>query len=194
MADTNLLDKSARATLLDVARNAILSHIQRGGTPAFDLAEGPLAEELGAFVSLHMDGDLRGCIGRLEGEGPLLQTVVEMAIAAATEDTRFEPLRAADLRHTEIEISVLSPIRPIAAEAIALGTHGLYVVQGRHRSVLLPQVPGQFSWSLDEFLAQGCRKAGLSDTAWKQPDTRLFSFTAEVFGDMDAFEDGADSA
>ena len=190
MADTEPLDLKARAALLALAREAILSHVQRGGLPAYDIAEGPLHEEVGAFVSLHLDGQLRGCIGRLEGEGPLYQAVAEMAVAAATEDARFEPLPAADLRHTEIEISVLGPLRPIKADAIELGTHGLYVVKGRHRSVLLPQVPVQFGWSREEFLAQGCRKAGLDDTAWQDDDTMLLSFTALVFGDTDTFEQG----
>ncbi len=191
MADTDHLDITARALLLDVAREAILSHVRRGGLPEFDIPDGPLCDELGAFVSLHMDGQLRGCIGRLEGEGPLYQTVAEMAVAAATQDDRFEPLPATDLRHTEIEISVLGPMRPIKADAIELGTHGLYVVQGRHRSVLLPQVPGQFGWSREEFLTHGCRKAGLSDTAWKDAETMLLGFTAEVFGDADTFEEDA---
>ena len=185
LADTKPLDLDDRDDLLDLARKAILVHVQRGGLPEFDIPEGPLHAEVGAFVSLHMQGELRGCVGRLEGEGPLYKTVAEMAVAAATEDARFEPLPAGDLRHTEIEISVLGPMRPIKVEDIELGTHGLYIVRGRHRSVLLPQVPTQFGWSLEEFLTQGCRKAGLSDDAWKEGETMLLGFTAQVFGDTD---------
>ncbi|MDP6943239.1 MAG: AmmeMemoRadiSam system protein A [Myxococcota bacterium] len=192
MAGTEPLDIATRDALLDIARQAILSHVQRGGLPEFELPQGPLHDEVGAFVSLHLDGELRGCIGRLEGEGPLYQTVAQMAVAAATEDARFEPLPAADLRHTEIEVSVLGPLRPIKADSIEVGTHGLYVVQGRFRSVLLPQVPVQFGWSREEFLVQGCRKAGLGDDAWKDTDTMLLSFTAQVFGDADAFEEEGD--
>ena len=189
MGDTEPLDIDARTTLLDLARDAILSHIQRGGLPDFQVADGPLAEEVGAFVSLHLGGELRGCIGRLEGEGPLYETVAEMAVAAATEDARFEPLPAADLRHTEIEISVIGPLRPIKPEAIELGTHGLYVVQGRHRSVTLPQVALQFGWTVDALLAEGCKKAGLAPDAWKGDDTMLLGFSAQVFGDTDTFEE-----
>lgn len=190
MADTNPLVLDDRDDLLDLARKAILVHIQRGSLPDFDIPEGPLHQEVGAFVSLHLHGELRGCVGRLEGEGPLYHTVAEMAVAAATEDGRFEPLPAADLRHTEIEISIPGPIRPISAEAIELGTHGLYVVRGRHRSVLLPQVPLQFGWSREEFLAEGCRRAGLSEGAWKEPETMLLCFTAQVFGDTDDVVEG----
>lgn len=185
MADIKPLVLDDRDDLLDLARKAILTHVQRGALPDMDFPEGPLHDEVGAFVSLHLKGELRGCVGRLEGEGPLYQTVAEMAVAAATEDARFEPLPAGDLRHTEIEISVLGPLRPIKADAIELGTHGLYVVQGRFRSVLLPQVPLQFGWSREEFLAQGCRKAGLAEDAWRDSATMLLSFTAQVFGDTD---------
>ena len=188
MAATEPLDQETRDALLDMARKAILSHLQRGALPDLDLPEGPLHDEIGAFVSLHLDGEMRGCIGRLEGEGPLYMTIAQMAVAAATEDARFEPLPAADLRHTEIEISVLGPLRPIKADALEVGTHGLYVVRGRYRSVLLPQVPVQFGWSREEFLAQGCRKAGLSDDAWREPETMLLCFTAQVFGDADGYE------
>jgi len=185
LADTKPLELDDRDDLLDWARKAILSHVQRGALPDVDFPEGALHAELGAFVSLHIDGELRGCAGRLEGEGPLYKTVAEMAVAAATEDGRFEELPAAILRHTEIEISVLGPIRPSSAEAIELGTHGLYVVQGPQRSVLLPQVPAQFGWSKEEFLAQGCLKAGLKRDAWKLKETRLLIFDAQVFGDAD---------
>ena len=188
MAAIELLDIAAREALLDAARGAILEFLQRGALTEPVFPEGPLHDELGAFVSLHRDGELRGCIGRLEGEGPLYRTVAEMAVAAATNDARFEPLKAADLRHTEIEISVLGPIGPIKADAIQIGTDGLYIVQGRHRGVLLPQVPVQYGWSVDEFLGQACRKAGLDPKAWQGDDTRLLSFTAQVFGDTDPFE------
>jgi AmmeMemoRadiSam system protein A len=187
LADIKPLELDDRDDLLDLARKAILTHVQRGGLPDMDFPEGALQAELGAFVSLHLRGELRGCVGRLEGEGPLYQTVAEMAVAAATEDARFEPLPAGDLRHTEIEISVLGSLRPSKADAIELGTHGLYVVQGRFRSVLLPQVPIQFGWSREEFLTQGCRKAGLTDDAWKDSETTLLTFTAQVFGDTDDF-------
>ncbi len=185
MADIKPLELDDRDDLLDWARKAILSHVQRGALPDIEFPEGPLHNEVGAFVSLHIDGELRGCAGQLEGEGPLYKTVAEMAVAAATEDARFEELPAAILRHTEIEISVLGPIKPIKAEAIELGTHGLYVVQGPHRSVLLPQVPAQFGWSKEEFLAQGCLKAGLAKDAWTKAETRLLVFEAQVFGDTD---------
>jgi AmmeMemoRadiSam system protein A len=141
-------------------------------------------------VSLHRDGELRGCIGNLEGsKTPLHRLVAEMAVAAATEDHRFAPLRPDELRTTEIEVSVLGPLVPARPEDVSVGPHGLYVVQGRHRGVLLPQVPLQYGWDRETFLDQTCRKAGLPADAWRDPETLLWTFTAEVFSDADVEED-----
>ena len=142
----------------------------------------------GAFVSLHVDGELRGCIGSLYADRPLGQTVAEMATAAATEDPRFDALRAAELRHTDIEVSVLTPFEPIRPEDVVVGRHGLYIVRGPRRGVLLPQVPVQYGWDRETFLAQVCRKAGLPTDAWRDPETLLLGFEAQVFSDLSEAE------
>jgi uncharacterized protein len=182
--------RAARRTLLSLARESIRSQIERGSFPTPPpTGEALLDAPSGAFVSLHIDGALRGCIGSLEPHLALRRTIAEMAVAAATEDHRFAPLSLAELRHTEIEISVLSPLLPIAPDDVEVGRHGLYVIRGRQRGVLLPQVPVQYRWSRERFLAETCRKAGLPTKAWRDAETQVLGFTAEVFSEYDLLDE-----
>jgi AmmeMemoRadiSam system protein A len=178
------LRRPHRERLLRIARNAIAAKLGSTGVGA-DVGELPaeLTEPSGAFVSLHVDGRLRGCIGSIHASDPLAETVAEMAVAAATSDPRFPAMSARELRDTDIEVSVLTPLRPIAPEDVEVGTHGLYVIQGRYRGLLLPQVPTQYGWDRETFLAQVCHKAGLPSDAWRAKDTQLLAFTAEVFSE-----------
>ena len=143
-----------------------------------------LEEFRGAFVSLHRRGQLRGCIGYIEAVKPLLQTVREMAPAAAFQDPRFRPLQADELADLEIEISVLTPLKLIkSTDEIEVGRDGLYIVRGLNRGLLLPQVATQYHWDRQTFLEQTCNKAGLPGDAWKDPGTQIFIFRAEIFAD-----------
>ncbi|MBI5518726.1 MAG: AmmeMemoRadiSam system protein A [Desulfovibrio sp.] len=138
--------------------------------------------ELGAFVTLKRQGNLRGCIGNIIGQGPLFQTVWNMARAAAFEDPRFQPLGPGELADLDIEISILGPVLPCPdPELVEVGRHGLIVRQGMRQGLLLPQVPVEWGWDRLQFLAQTCRKAGLPAQAWKNPDTQLYWFEAVVF-------------
>jgi uncharacterized protein len=171
--------------LLHVARDSIEAHLKgKAATPV--KSESPvLCEPRGAFVSLHRQGQLRGCIGYLEAAKPLLQTVREMAAAAAFHDPRFRPLQAAELSDLEIEISVLSPMRLIkSTDEIEVGKHGLYIVSRLNRGLLLPQVATQCQWDRLRFLEQTCCKAGLPPDAWKDPDTKIYVFSAAVFAEQ----------
>jgi AmmeMemoRadiSam system protein A len=182
-ADMNL-SPADQQLLLQVARDSIASHLQgKAATPAKGTS--PVLEELrGAFVSLHRRGQLRGCIGYIEAVKPLLQTVREMAPAAAFQDPRFRPLQADELADLEIEISVLTPLKLIkSTEEIEVGQHGLYIVRGLKRGLLLPQVATQYHWDRQTFLEQTCNKAGLPGDAWKNPGTQIFIFRAEIFAD-----------
>ena len=140
----------------------------------------------GAFVTLHENGQLRGCIGRMRSELPLDETISEMALAAAFEDPRFDPVSRAEIADIEIEITVLGILRKIAsAEEIIVGNHGIYII-GRGRSgVLLPQVATENGWNRLEFLNHVCLKAGLPPGAWQETDTQLFIFEGIVFGESD---------
>ncbi len=141
-----------------------------------------LAECRGAFTTLYLEGKLRGCIGYVFPSQSLYQTVAETARAAAFDDPRFEPVTLEEAPGLKIEISVLSPLRPIAPEDVVVGKHGLVVNQGSRRGLLLPQVPVEWEWDRETFLAQTCLKAGLPTDAWRR-GAELQAFTAEVFGE-----------
>jgi AmmeMemoRadiSam system protein A len=139
----------------------------------------------GVFVTLHRRGQLRGCVGQIEACGPLGEVVERCAIAAAEEDPRFAPVKPAEVAELEIEISLLSPLEPVAPAAIEVGRHGLVVERGMQRGLLLPQVATERHWQWQRFLEETCVKAGLERDAWKNPGTRTFAFTTEVFSEAD---------
>ena len=132
----------------------------------------------GAFVTIMKHGILRGCVGSIIGEKPLYQTIREMAVAAASQDPRFTPLTAGELKDINIEISVLSKPRRIDDIAeIQLGKHGVIVSEGNHQGVFLPQVANETGWSKEEFLSQLCsQKAGLAAGCLERPKHRALCF------------------
>ncbi len=143
-----------------------------------------LAEPRGAFTTLHLKGQLRGCVGYVMPVHALYRTVAETAISAAFHDTRFMPVTKEEAAKLEIEISVLSRLQPIEPDDIEIGRHGLVVTFGSRRGLLLPQVPVEWGWDVKTFLQQTCQKAGLPADAWERGAT-LEGFTAEIFGDQD---------
>jgi len=177
--------------LLTQAREAITAEIERR-KPSWPQTEtggnSNLQTPCGAFVSLHINGNsgrsLRGCIGRMAATLPLLETVRLMAREAAFGDPRFPPLKKEELTNLHIEISALSPMTPCAdSKKVKVGVHGL-LLTGRGRSgVLLPQVPVEQGWNLDEYLDYICVKAGLPQNSYEDSDTQLYTFTAVVFGE-----------
>jgi len=182
-ADMNL-SPADKQLLLQVARDSIAAQLEVKAATQVKATSPVLEEFRGAFVSLHRRGQLRGCIGYIDAVKPLLQTVMEMAPAAAFQDPRFRPLQADELADLEIEISVLTPLRLVkSTDEIEVGQHGLYIVKGLNRGLLLPQVATQYHWDRQTFLEQTCNKAGLPSNAWKDPDTQIFIFRAEIFAD-----------
>jgi AmmeMemoRadiSam system protein A len=178
------LSSADKQLLLRVARDSIAAQLQGKAAAPVKATSPVLGESRGAFVSLHRRGQLRGCIGYIEAVKPLLQTVREMAPAAAFQDPRFRPLQADELADLEIEISVLTPLKLIkSTDEIEVGRHGLYIVKGLNRGLLLPQVATQYHWDRQTFLGQTCNKAGLPVDAWKDPGTQIFIFGAEIFAD-----------
>lgn len=108
-----------------------------------------------------------------------------MAVSAAREDPRFEPLRESELEGLEVEVSVLGPLEridPADPDAIEIGRHGLVVERGHRRGLLLPQVATEWGWNREKFLAQACVKAGLSPDAWHH-GAAVYRFAAIVFGE-----------
>jgi AmmeMemoRadiSam system protein A len=133
------------------------------------------------FVTLHVAGRLRGCIGTLSGTEPLRTAVVEYALAAAFEDPRFAPLGSGELRDLTLEVSVLGPRRPLVDPgALRLGEEGLVVTSGGRSGLLLPQVATEQGWDVAAFLEATCQKAGLPRTAWRD-GARIERFAAQVF-------------
>ncbi|MCX6543261.1 MAG: AmmeMemoRadiSam system protein A [Acidobacteria bacterium] len=179
---TTPLTAQERRSLLDVARQAIADQLA-GRPQASASSDGVFERRCGVFVSLHHDGELRGCIGYPDGAQPLGIAVPRCAVSAATGDPRFAAVTAAELPEIDIEISVLTPVEPVTSPAdIEVGRDGLIVEQHWHRGLLLPQVATEWGWDRDTFLAQTCVKAGLPREAWKR-GASIFRFQAEVFGD-----------
>ena len=137
----------------------------------------------GVFVTLHVSGKLRGCIGVVEASEPLRESIAHCAASAALHDPRFPPIRPEELNRLEIEISLLSPPAPIRPDQIVLGRHGLIVASERRRGLLLPQVAMEHRLDRETFLAETCKKAGLPRDAWKSETVEIFGFTCEVFSD-----------
>jgi AmmeMemoRadiSam system protein A len=171
-----------RTQLLTLAHQAILSALEQGREIVLDPPSAHLAELRGVFTSLYLRGALRGCVGYVFPTTALYRAVAETACAAAFEDTRFDPVKLDEAPSLQIELSVLSPPRPILPDAIEVGRHGLLISASGFRGLLLPQVPVERSWDRITFLEQTCRKAGLPLDAWQKGAT-LEAFTAEVFGD-----------
>jgi AmmeMemoRadiSam system protein A len=173
-----------RVVLLEIAREAVAARLAGNATPRRAVSA-RLEEKAGAFVTLTRrdDGSLRGCVGYVGAAFPLWEAVARAAEAAACEDGRFDPVRPAELGELAVEISILDEPRPLMAEAIEVGTHGLLIRQGGRSGLLLPQVPVEHGWDRRTFLEQTCRKAGLPKDAWTDANAEVLGFTAEVFGD-----------
>lgn len=180
------LTKDEQRRLLELARQAIAA--AQSGTPldldavAARLPSEQLRQPGAAFVTLHHQRRLRGCIGNVRAGKPLYQTIAECARAAAFHDPRFEPVTAEEVPELEIEISLLSPFFPIQPHEVKPGEHGLMVTQGLQRGLLLPQVAPEHHWNREQFLEEACAKAGLERDAWKK-GAELEAFTAFVFSE-----------
>ncbi|MEA3392258.1 MAG: AmmeMemoRadiSam system protein A [Candidatus Marinimicrobia bacterium] len=155
------------------------------GTEHPILSDDPFYDkESGLFVTLHMHGDLRGCIGYIQGFKSLSQSLFEMADAAAFHDYRFMPLIESELDEIEIEISILSELTEVADyHDIVIGVDGVLLKQGRNQAVFLPQVAPEQGWDLDTTLKHLSRKAGLLPNAYKDPKTSFEVFQADVFSE-----------
>ena len=170
-----------RNTLLQLAHESIVSALEEREI-SFDPPTPHFAEPRGAFTSLYLNGQLRGCVGYVFPTSSVYRAVAETARAAAFEDTRFYPVTIEESRHLQIELSILSAPAPITAEAVEVGRHGLLISTSFRRGLLLPQVPVEHHWDRVTFLEQTCRKAGLPTDGW-QTGATIEVFTAEIFGE-----------
>jgi AmmeMemoRadiSam system protein A len=177
------LSEAEKCSALHLARTAVVEAVTHRKLPSTIPREGIFADRRGVFVTLHVRGRLQGCIGVVEPDEPLGDAIVRCAASAALEDPRFTPMRVEQLGELSIEISLLSAPVLISPEAIELGRHGMLVVLGSKRGLLLPQVAIEHHLTREQFLGETCRKAGLPLKAWSDPQARLFGFTCEVFSD-----------
>lgn len=167
--------------LVAIARKAIGDALHGRSSVVQIPPEGSLARPGGAFVTLRIEGDLRGCIGYIQAPMPLAEVVAEVAEKAALEDLRFPPLSLQEFEHTKIEISVLSPLVKVTdINEIVVGEHGLLLELRHSRGLLLPQVAQEYGWDRETFLDNTARKAGLPRHAWKEPEAIIYVFTAEI--------------
>jgi len=176
-----------KAKLLEISRMTLESFIKKGDVPEVDSTElsPALKAQCGAFVSLHKNGRLRGCIGQFTAHKPLYLIIQDMTLASATQDSRFQKVTTAELSEIEIEISVLSPMQKIQSiDEITMGKHGIYITKGNYSGTFLPQVATETGWTKEEFLGHCSEdKAGLGWNDWKDAD--IYVYTAIVFGEKE---------
>ncbi|MBF0499533.1 MAG: AmmeMemoRadiSam system protein B [Candidatus Riflebacteria bacterium] len=171
---------------LTVIRQTLESVLSGGKVPAVTFKHPRFKDNCGVFVTLKKAGELRGCIGLIEGIRPLGEGIQDMAVAAATEDSRFSPMTASELKEVSIEVSILSPMIPVKdLSEIQVGRDGVLLRAHGRSGVFLPQVATEQGWDRDTFLTNLCYKAGLPPGSHKQPDAKLYRFTADVFGEKE---------
>jgi AmmeMemoRadiSam system protein A len=169
--------------LLNIARNAIQSYLENGKIEYPRVDNPKYLKKMGVFVTLHADNSLRGCIGYPLPEKPLIEAVVDNAISSSTQDPRFEPVSLPEMELIDIEISVLTIPREVEGVSdIELGRDGIIVSKGFNRGLLLPQVPVEQNWTLDQYISYGCMKAGLPGDEWTR-HIKIETFQAIVFGE-----------
>ena len=177
-----MLSFAEKSFLLELARTEITRITLGGPEESIPLFSPVMSQKRGVFVTLEKDGDLRGCIGYVEGVVPLQQAVREMAASAAFNDPRFPTVEPEEVKELSIEISVLSPLKKITdISEIEVGKHGLIVEKDIYKGLLLPQVAAEYHWDRETFLRQTCYKAGLNEDEWQKPETIIKIFSAEIF-------------
>ena len=179
------MNPSEQAALFGLARAAIQARLAAAAPPELPAATPALSRPAGVFVTLRCRGALRGCIGRIQTERPLSESVRDLAEAAAFGDRRFQPLEAQEYPELEVELSVLTPPEPLAPESlpgsVQVGTHGLIVRLHGRSGLLLPQVASERGWDALTFLQQTSRKAGLPADAWSAEGAVVEAFRCEIY-------------
>ncbi len=180
------MNEEQKKILLKTASDTVTAVIKGGQIPEPKSDDPELNSNCGCFVTLKNHGQLRGCLGQFTSEIPLIELVALMARASATSDSRFfsDPITANELEQLDIEISVLSPLQQTDDPlSLRLGTDGIYIKKGAASGCFLPQVATEAGWDTEQFLSYCCcHKAGLPADAWKDPDTEVYLFCAQVFG------------
>ena len=181
-----MLNESQRHILLKVAHDTVKAVISGRDGEIIDTDDAELNSHSGCFVTLKNHDDLRGCIGQFTSDKPLIELIADMAKASCSQDSRFfsDPITENELENIDIEISVLSPLKKTDDPlSLRLGIDGIYIKNAFANGCFLPQVATETGWSKEEFLSYCCsHKAGLESDAWKDEDTDVYLFSAEIFG------------
>lgn len=187
-----MLSEEEKKTSLRVARYVLESWVRNKKKPTDIETKFPITDKLkekrGVFVTLEVGRQckkkkLRGCIGYITGVKPVYKTIVDNAVNASTKDSRFSPVTPKELGNISIEISVMTPLEVCRPEDIVVGRDGIIIEKGFYSGLLLPQVATEYGWDRTEFLEHTCWKAGLYENAWKDPDTVIKKFSAQVFNE-----------
>lgn len=184
-----MLTKSEGRLLLKIARETIEKFVQGEMPQKPEDYPDSLNDNLGVFVTIHKDKELRGCIGMPYPVMSLIKGIMSAAVSAASEDPRFEPVSRKELSKIKIEVSVLTEPRQIMAKPddynrhIKIGRDGLIVIHGPFSGLLLPQVAEEEKWDVEEFLNNCCIKAGMLHDMWKDSRTKVYAFQAQVFSE-----------
>ncbi|PLW80571.1 TIGR00296 family protein [Candidatus Woesearchaeota archaeon] len=180
------LTDNDKKKLLELAKKSIESIYTKKDVDIDEYSN--FSKKLGVFVTLTINGNLRGCIGYPRPVYPLYEAVHRAAMAAAFEDTRFEPLLEDEFKKTKIEISILTEPKLIEVKDyteyeknIELGKDGLIIEYGPNSGLLLPQVPIDWGWNKTEYLENLSNKAGLGKDAWKEPGVKIYKFQSIIF-------------
>lgn len=182
------MNDDQKQVLLEIARDSVRAAVEgtKYEVPSCDDTE--LNANCGCFVTLKNHDKLRGCLGQFTSTSALVDLIGQMAKSSATRDSRFfhDPITADELEQLDIELSVLSPLqRTDDPVSLRLGVDGIYIKKGMASGCFLPQVATETGWSKEEFLSQCCsHKAGLPGQAWKDKDTEVYLFSAEIFGEV----------
>lgn len=181
------MDEKQKKILLATAREAVTAAVAGRSLAKESSDEPELSAHCGCFVTLKNKGQLRGCIGQFVSDKPLIELVSDMAAASARGDTRFfaNPITPKEVNELDIEISVLSPLKKCDNPLnLRPGIDGIYIKKGYASGCFLPQVATETGWSVEEFLSYCCtHKAGLKADAWKDKDTEVYLFTAEIISE-----------
>jgi len=179
-----MFTKNHKIALLKYSRAVIKAKLKSSELEYTLPHEAVYEKKYGAFVTLHKNGGLRGCVGYIKAFKPLRETIHDMSIAAAFNDTRFEPLQISEFDDIDIEISILSELVLIKSiDEIKIGRDGLFMKNGYKSGLLLPQVATEYQWDKETFLDQTCNKGRMRIGCWKHPLTETYRFTAEIFSE-----------
>lgn len=183
--DKDEYTEEEKRTLLNLARETIKYYLREGKREYLENTNPKFTESRGVFVTLHRSGELRGCIGYVMPIKSLFEAIADNAIASATEDHRFPPVTLDELSEIDIEISVLTVPREVSdIDAVKVGRDGIIISKGFNQGLLLPQVPVEQQWDLEQYISYGCMKAGLPMDEWRK-GVQIKTFQAIVFGEKE---------